>query len=182
MSLTVQSFGARHSFELVRDEVVIGGLAYASDMRSPKGNIAFASGSAHIHGIDTKITAKSANSSRGNLEFDIVKSNREIGALEFDRKGNARLELNRIDSGTDKFKIKARGLTSWWFLVEQAGYPVLELKPTEKFRRDAYHYRVNPRSRRMPERVLDELCVYVAFAANVYSTKMQGITTGRWPG
>jgi len=34
MSLTIKSFGDRHSFELIRDEVVIGGLAYASDMRS----------------------------------------------------------------------------------------------------------------------------------------------------
>ena len=182
MSLTIQSFGSRQSFELIRDEVVIGGLAYASDMRSPKGNVAFASGTAHIHGIDANITAKPANSSRGDLEFDILKSKREIGGLDFDRKGNARLELNRIDSGSDKFKIKPRGLTSFWFLVEQSGYPVMELKPTEKYRRDAYHYRVNQRSRRMPERVLDELSIYVAFAANVYSAKMEGITTGRWPG
>jgi len=182
VSLTIQSFGARQSFELIRDEVVIGGLAYASDMRSPKGNVAFASGAAHVHGVDAKINAKPANSSGGDLEFDIIKSKREIGELEFDRKGNAHLELDRIDSGSDKFKIKPRGLTSFWFLVEQSGYPVMELKPTEKYRRDAYHYRVNPRSRRMPERVLDELSIYIAFAANVYSTKMQGITTGRWPG
>lgn len=182
MSLTIQSFGSRQSFELIRDEVVIGGLAYASDMRSPMGNVAFASGTAHIHGIDVKIAAKPANSSRGDLEFDVIKNKRQIGELEFDRKGNAMLELGRIDNGTDKFKIKPRGLTSWWFLVEQSGYPVLELKPTEKYRRNAYHYRVNQRSRRMPERVLDELSIYIAFAANVYSAKMQGITTGRWPG
>ena len=128
------------------------------------------------------INAKPANSSRGDLEFDIVKANREIGELEFDRKGNAKLKLNRIDSGEDSFKIKPRGLTSWWFLVEQSGNPVMELKPTEKYRRDANHYRVNPRSRRIPERVLDELSIYIAFAANIYSAKMQGITTGRWPG
>lgn len=182
MSLTIQSFGSRHSFELIRDEVVIGGLAYASDMRSPKGNVAFSSGVLHVHGIDAKIDAQSANSSRGNLDFNILKDRREIGELEFDRKGNANLELSRIDKGTDKFRIKARGLTSWWFLVEQSGHPILELKPTEKYRRDAYHYRVNQRSRRMPERVLDELSIYVAFAANVYTAKMQGITTGRWPG
>lgn len=182
MSLTIQSFGSRQSFELIRDEVVIGGLAYASDMRSPKGNVAFASGTAHVHGIDAQINAKPSNSSSGDLDFDIIKSGREIGELEFDRKGNARLELNRIDRGYDKFKIKPRGLTSWWFLVELSGYPVMELKPTEKYRRDAYHYRVNQRSRRMPVRVLDELSIYIAFAANVYSAKMQGITTGRWPG
>lgn len=182
MSLIIQSFGSRQSFELIRDEVVIGGLAYASDMRSPMGNVAFASGAVHIHGIDAKINASSSNSSNGDLDFEIIKERREIGELEFDRKGNAHLELGRIDSGTDKFRIKPRGLTSWWFLVEQSGYPILELKPTEKYRRDAYHYRVNQRSRRMPERVLDELCVYVAFAANVYAAKMQGITTGRWPG
>ena len=182
MSLTIKSFGSRQSYELVRDEVVIGGLAYASDMRSPMGNIAFASGSAHIHGIDAQVTAKNSNSSRGDLEFDIVKGGREIGELEFDRKGTARLKLDRIDSGSDSFKIKPRGLTSWKFLVEQSGYPILELKPTEKYRRDAFHYRVDTRSRRMPERVLDELSIYVAFAANVYSAKMQGITTGRWPG
>lgn len=182
MSLTIKSFGTRQSFELIRDEVVIGGLAYASDMRSPMGNIAFASGTAHIHGIDAQITAKNSNSSDGELEYSIIKSGREIGDLEFDRKGTARLKLNRIDRGSDSFKIKARGLTSWKFLVEQSGYPILELKPTEKYRRDAYHYRVNTRSRRMPERVLDELTVYVIFAANVYSAKMRGITTGRWPG
>lgn len=180
--MTIKSFGSRYSFELIRDEVVIGGLAYESDVRSPKGNIAFASGSAHIHGIDTKIKAKPSNTSRGELKFDIIKSDRGIGALEFDRKGNIKLKLNRIDKGKDSFEIKPRGLTSWWYLVEQADTPVMELKPTEKYRRDAYHYRVNPRSSRMPERVFDELSIYIAFAANVYSKKMQGITTGRWPG
>lgn len=182
MSLTIQSFGDRQSFELIRDDVVIGGLAYASDMRSPKGNVAFASGALHVHGIDAQINAKHANSSRGDLEFDILKSSRDIGDLKFDRRGNARLKLNRVDKGADEFKIKPRGLTSWSFLVEQDHNPVLELKPSEKFRRDAHHYRVHPRSRRIPKRVLDELSIYVAFAANIYSARMQGITTGRWPG
>lgn len=182
MSLTIQSFGSRQSFELIRDEVVIGGLAYASDMRSPKGNVAFASGTLHVHGIDAQINAKHANSSSGDLEYDILKSKRDIGGLEFNRRGNGKLKLNRIDRGTDYFKIKPRGLTSWSFYVENDGRPVLELKPTEKYRRDAYHFRVNKRSRRFPERVLDELSIYVAFAANVYCAKMQGITTGRWPG
>lgn len=180
MSLTVQSFGSRQSFELIRDEVVIGGLAYASDVRSPIGNVAFASGKLHVHGIDAQI--KSKHSSKGDLEYDILKSARDIGGLEFDRRGNGKLKLNRIDRGTDYFKIKPRGLTSFWFLVEHDDNPVLELKPTEKFRRDALHYRVNMRSRRLPERVLDELSIYVVFAANVYSAKMKGITTGRWPG
>jgi len=67
-------------------------------------------------------------------------------------------------------------------MVEEDGNPILELKPTEKYRRDAYHYRVISRTRRMPERVMDELCIYVAFAANAYVAKMKGITTGRWPG
>ena len=98
------------------------------------------------------------------------------------RRGNAKLKLDRVDRGSDSFKIKPRGLTSWSFLVEKDGRPILELKPTEKFRRNAHQYRVNQRSRRMPERVLDELSIYVAFAANVYSARMQGITTGRWPG
>lgn len=182
MSLIVKSFGERQSFELVRDGVVIGGLAYASDMRSPMGNVAFASGALHIHGIDAKITAKNSNSSRGDLEYNVVKSGREIGDMGFDRKGKVKLKLSRIDGGSDKFEIKPRGLTSFWFLVEHRGNPVLELKPTEKYRRHAFHYRVNQRSRRLPERVLDELCVYITFAANVYNTKMQGITTGRWPG
>jgi len=182
VSLTIQSFGSRQSFELIRDEVVIGGLAYASDMRSPQGNVAFASGTLHVHGIDAQINAKHANSSSGDLEFDILKSGRDIGGLEFDRRGNGRLKLKRIDRGEDYFKVKPRGLTSWSFLVEKNGHPVLELKPTEKYRRNAHHYRVNTRSRRLPERVLDELSIYVAFAANVYSAKMQGITTGRWPG
>ena len=182
MSLTLQSFGERQSFELIRDEVVIGGFAYASDMRSPKGNVAFSSGALHVHGIDAQINAKHDNSARGDLEFEILKSSREIGELEFDRRGNARLKLSRIDSGSDSFKIKARGLTSWSFSVEKDGYPVLDLKPTEKFRRDAHHYRINPRSRRIPERVLDELSIYIGFAANIYRAKMQGITTGRWPG
>jgi len=105
-----------------------------------------------------------------------------IGELEFDRRGRMRLKLNRIDRGSDKFEIKPRGLTSFWFLVEQDDKPILELKPTEKYRRHAYHYRVNTRTRRMPERVMDELSIYIAFAANVYNAKMQGITTGRWPG
>jgi len=29
---------------------------------------------------------------------------------------------------------------------------------------------------------MDELSIYIAFAANVYNAKMTGITTGRWPG
>lgn len=182
MSLTIKSFGSRQSYELVRDDVVIGGLAYASDMRSPLGNIAFASGALHIYGIDAEVTARNSNSSRGELEYNVMKSGREIGELEFDRKGKIKLELKRIDRGADKFEIKPRGLTSFWFLVEQNGRPVLELKPTEKYRRNALHYRVNQRSRRLPERVLDELSIYVTFAANVYTTKMQGVTTGRWPG
>jgi len=182
MSLTIKSFGARQSYELIRDEVVIGGLAYASDMRSPMGNVAFASGSVHIHGIDAEVTAKNSNSSRGRLEFSVMKSGREIGEMDFDRKGRVKLQLDRIDRGTDKFEIKPRGLTSFWFLVEQNDKPVLELKPTEKYRRHAYHYRVNQRTRRMPERVMDELSIYIAFAANIYNAKMQGITTGRWPG
>ena len=182
MSLTVQSFGSRQSFELIRDEVVIGGLAYASDMRSPIGNVAFASGNLHVHGIDAQINAKHSNSTNKDLEFDILKSSRDIGELEFDRRGNGKLKLNRIDKGVDSFKIKPRGLTSFWFLVEQDGKPILELKPTEKYRRDALHYRVNTRSRRLPERVLDELSIYIVFAANVYNAKMKGITTGRWPG
>jgi len=182
MSLTVRSFGERQSYELVRDEVVIGGLAYASDMRSPMGNVAFASGSAHIHGIDANVTARPSSSSRGDLEYNVMKSGREIGALEFSRKGKIGLKLDRIDRGSDKFEIKARGLTSFWFMVEHKDNPVLELKPTEKFRRNALHYRVNQRSRCLPERVLDELSIYIMFAANVYNAKMQGITTGRWPG
>ena len=182
MSLTIQSFGSRQSFELIRDDVVIGGLAYASDMRSPKGNVAFASGALHVHGIDAQINAKHRNSSSGDLEFDILKSSRDIGGLEFDRRGNGKLKLDRVDRGTDSFKIKPKGLTSWSFLVEKDGYPVLELKPSEKYRRNAHHYRVNTRSRRMPARVLDELSIYIGFAANIYSAKMQGITTGRWPG
>jgi len=182
MSLTIKSFGTRQSFELIRDEVVIGGLAYASDMRSPMGNIAFATGTAHIHGIDAQVEAENSNASQGELGYRIMKSGREIGSLDFSRKGKIRLSLKRIDRGTDKFEIKPRGLTSHWFLVERSGYPVLEVKPTEKYRRNAYHYRVNPRSRRLPERVMDELTIYIAFAANVYSGKMKGITTGRWPG
>ena len=182
MSLTIQSFGSRQSFELIRDEVVIGGFAYASDMRSPIGNAAFASGNLHVHGIDAQVNAKHANSSNRELEFDILKSSRDIGGLEFDRRGNGKLKLNRVDRGTDYFKIKPRGLTSFWFLVEHDDNPVLELKPTEKYRRDALHYRVNTRSRRLPERVLDELSIYIVFAANVYNAKMKGITTGRWPG
>lgn len=183
MGLTIQTFGDRQSFELIRDEVVIGGFAYMSEMRSPKGNVAFSSGALHIHGVDAQIKAKTANSSNGELEFDIIKSNRDIGELEFDRRGNAKLKLKRVDSGSDSFKIKARGLTSWSFLIEQDGRPVLEIKPTEKYRRNAHHYRVHSRSRtRIPERVLDELTIYSTFAANIYSAKMQGITTGRWPG
>ena len=182
MSLTIKSFGSRQSYELIRDEVVIGGLAYASDMRSPAGNIAFASGSAHIHGIDAEVTAQNSNASRGALEYRVIKDGRTIGELDIDRRGKVKLKLNRIDRGSDKFEIKPRGLTSFWFLVEQDDKPVLELKPTEKYRRDALHYRVNQRSRRLPERVLDELSIYVTFAANVYTTKMKGITTGRWPG
>jgi len=165
VSLTIQTFGDRQSFELIRDEVVIGGFAYGSEMRSPKGNVAFASGAMHIHGVDAQIKAKTANSSEGELEFDIIKSNRDIGELEFDRRGNAKLKLKRVDSGSDSFRIKARGLTSWSFLVEKDGRPVLEIKPTEKYRRNAHHYRVHSRSRN-----------------RIYSAKMQGITTGRWPG
>ena len=103
MSLTIQSFGSRQSFELIRDEVVIGGFAYASDMRSPIGNAAFASGNLHVHGIDAQVNAKHANSSNRELEFDILKSNRDIGGLEFDRRGNGKLKLNRVDRGTDYF-------------------------------------------------------------------------------
>jgi len=182
MGLTIKSFGSRQSYELIRDEVVIGGLAYASNMRSPMGNVAFAAGAAHIHGIDAEVAAETSNSAIGKLEYRVLKSGKEIGELEFDRKGRVKLELERVDRGTDKFEIKPRGLTSFWFLVEQSGYPVLELKPTEKYRRNAFHYRVNQRSRRLPERVLDELSIYVTFAANIYTAKMQGITTGRWPG
>ena len=112
----------------------------------------------------------------------MIKDGRTIGELDIDRRGKVKLKLNRIDRGSDKFEIKPRGLTSFWFLVEQDDKPVLELKPTEKYRRDALHYRVNKRSRRLPERVLDELSIYVTFAANVYTAKMKGITTGRWPG
>jgi hypothetical protein len=111
-----------------------------------------------------------------------MKSNRAVGELEVDRKGKMELKLKRIDGGSDEFEIKARGLTSFWFLVEYDDKAVMELKPTEKFRRGALHYRVNTRTRRLPERVMDELSVYITFAANVYNTKMQGITTGRWPG
>lgn len=127
MSLTIKSFGTRQSFELIRDEVVIGGLAYASDMRSPMGNIAFAAGTAHVHGIDAQVEAENSNASRGALKYRVMKSKREIGELEFSRKGKIKLDLTRIDKGTDKFEIKPRGLTSFWFLVEHSSYPVLEL-------------------------------------------------------
>jgi len=182
MSLTIKSYGPRQSYELIRDNVVIGGLSYASDQRSPMGNAGFASGKAHIHGIDTEISPSTSTPTNGKLEYNVIKFGREIGELEFDRKGKVKLKLNRIDKGSDRFEIKPRGLTSFWFLVEQDDKPILELKPTEKYRRHAYHYRVNTRTRRMPERVMDELSIYIAFAANVYNAKMKGITTGRWPG
>jgi len=142
MSLTIKSFGERQSYELIRDEVVIGGLAYASDQRSPMGNAAFSAGKVHIHGIDAEVKASTSRPENGRIEFNVVKAGQEIGELEFDRRGRMRLKLNRIDRGSD----------------------------------------VNTRTRRMPERVMDELSIYIAFAANVYNAKMQGITTGRWPG
>jgi len=172
VSLSIQSFGSRLSFEMIRDEVVIGGLAYVSKMRSPKGNPAFAAAKAHVHGEDVEVTARNSNSSKGAMEFNVLKDGELMGRLEFDRKGRAELKLYRVDGGDDEFKIKPRGVNSWWFLVEQNGYPILELRPQKKYDRESYNFDVHPRSRRMPERIMDELCIYVGFAANVYMAKM----------
>jgi hypothetical protein len=179
MTLTIQSFGSRFSFEMIKDEVVIGGLAYASEMRSPKGNAAFASAKAHIHGVDIEITAQNSNSMRGAMKFYISKADDRMGELEFDWKGRGKLELLRVDGGKDEFKIKPKGVNSWWFLVEQNGHPILELRPTEKFSKESYDFEVRPRSRRMPPRIMDELCVYCGFAANIYMAKMASSSRGR---
>jgi len=172
VSLSIQSFGTRLSFEMIRDGVVIGGLAYASKMRSPKGNPAFASAKAHVHGEDAEVTARPTNSNRGGMEYDVLKDGDRIGHIRFDWKGKATLKLRRVDGGDDTFKIKPKGVNSWWFLVEQNGYPILELRPAKKYDRESYNFDVRPRSRRMPERIMDELCIYVGFAANVYMAKV----------
>lgn len=172
MTLSIQSFGDRLSFEMIRDGVVIGGLAFASKMRSPKGNPAFASGKAHVHGEDAEISAKSSNSTRGGMEYDLIKHGDRIGLIRFDWKGKATLKISRVDGGEDTFKIKPKGVNSWWFLVEQNGYPVLELRPSSKYDHVNYNFDVRPRSRRMPERIMDELCIYVGFAANIYMAKV----------
>lgn len=179
MSLIIQSFGSRFSFEMIRDEVVIGGLAYASDMRSPKGNPAFAAATAHIHGIDAEITANNSNKSNGSMEFYVSKGGDRIGELDFDWKGRGKLELSRVDGGEDKFKIKPKGVNSWWFLVEHNGYPIVELRPTKKYSKESYNFEVRVRSRRMPPRIMDELCVYLGFAANIYMAKMASRTDRR---
>ena len=84
MSLAIQSFGEKLSFELVRDGVTIGGLAYASKIRSPKGNSAFSSAQAHIHGIDVAIDAQKTNASTGPVEFEFEKEDYEFGLLKYD--------------------------------------------------------------------------------------------------
>ncbi len=164
---------------MVRDEVVIGGLAYASDMRSPKGNAAFATATAHIHGIDVEIKAEQSNSAGGAMEYDVIKQGKRVGHLKFDWKGKGTLKLRRIEGGEDTFKIKPRGVNSWWFLVERDGYPIVELRPTTKYSKEAYNFDVRPRSRRMPPRIMDELCIYLGFAANVYMAKMANSSRGR---
>ncbi len=173
MSLTIQSFGDRRSFEMIRDEVVIGGLAYASDMRSPKGNAAFAAAAAHIHGIDVNISAQNSNSSSKAMEYDLSKKGNRMGHLKLDwSKGT--LKLRRVDGGEDVFKIKPKGVNSWWFLIEQNGYPIVELRPKMKYSKEAYDFDIRPRSRRMPPRIMDELCVYLGFAAQCLYGRNRG--------
>lgn len=179
MSLEIQSFGSRLSFELVRDGVTIGGLAYASNIRSPKGNPVFSTGRAHVHGIDMEIEAKKTNASTGPMEFEIEKDDDEIGQIRFDWRGRGKLLLSRVDGGRDEFKIKPKGIADWWFLVEHNNYPVMEIRPTTKYNQKDYNFDVRLRTKRMPERVIDELAIYVGFAANIYMAKMAGVTTVR---
>ena len=118
MSLAIQSFGEKLSFELVRDGVTIGGLAYASKIRSPKGNPAFSSAQAHIHGIDIAIDAQKTNASTGPVEFEFEKEDYEFGLLKYDWRGRCKLGLTRVDGGRDEFKIKPKGVKDFWFLIE----------------------------------------------------------------
>lgn len=176
MSLKIQSFGSRLSFELIRDGVTIGGLAYTSNKRSSKAKAAYAKGMAHIHGIDIEIEAEKTNASTGPIEFEIEKEGDEIGQIRFDWRNRAKLLLSRVDGGRDEFRIKPKGITDWWFLVEHNNYPVMELRPTTKYNQKDYNFDVHLRTKRIPERVIDELTIYVGFTANVYMAKMAGVT------
>ncbi|WP_427454729.1 hypothetical protein [Litorimonas sp. WD9-15] len=179
MSLAIQSFGQRLSFELIRDGVTIGGLAYASKIRSPKGNAAFSAARAHVHGVDVEIEPQKTNASSGPVEFELEKDDYDFGLLKYDWRGRCKLGLTRVDGGRDEFKIKPKGISDFWFLVEHNNYPVMELRPTKKYRQSDYNFDVRMRSRRIPERVIDELCIYVGFAANIYMTKIVGANAGR---
>ena len=99
--------------------------------------------------------------------------------MEFDRKGRGHLELRRLDGKEDEFIIKPKGVNSWWFLVEQHRNPIVEIRPSEKYSKESYNFDIRPRSRRMPPRVMDELCVYLGFAANIYMAKVSKETNRR---
>lgn len=172
MSLAIQSFGEKLSFELVRDGVTIGGLAYASKIRSPKGNPAFSSAQAHIHGIDIAIDAQKTNASTGPVEFEFEKEDYEFGLLKYDWRGRCKLGLTRVDGGRDEFKIKPKGVKDFWFLIEHNNYPVMEFRPSKKYRQTDYGFNIRMRTRRIPERVIDELSIYIGFAANIFMSKM----------
>lgn len=173
MSLSIQSFGEKLSFELVRDGVTIGGLTYASKIRSPKGNAAFSSAKAHIHGIDIDIDPQKTNASTGPVEFELEKNDYEFGLLKYDWRDRCKLGLTRVDGGRDEFKIKPKGVKDYWFLVEHNNYPVLEMRPSKKYKQSNYGFDIRMRTRRIPERVIDELSIYVGFAANIFMTKMR---------
>ena len=177
MSLRINSFGSRLSFEVLRDDVTVGGLAY---IKTGSALAASASARAHVHGEDISLIMIRDSSTPGMVGFSILKQDRGIGIIDFNWRGRGRLALDRVDGGRDVLSIHPKGLVEWWFLVtDAADRPLLELRPTSRWSQADYHFDVITRSQRWPREVFDELAIYAGFAANVYMARNAGVVASR---
>jgi hypothetical protein len=177
VSLRINSFGSRLSFELLRDDVTVGGLAY---IKTGSALAASASARAHVHGEDIRITMTRDPSKPGMVGFSISKKDIDIGVMDFNWRGRGRLELARRSGGRDHFSIHPKGVTQWWFLItDSADRAVMELRPTTRWSMQDYHFDIVSRSQKWPDPVMDELAIYAGFAANVYMARNAGVVAGR---
>lgn len=177
MSLRINSFGSRLSFELLRDDVTVGGLAY---IKTGSALAASASARAHVHGEDIHIDMIRDPDKAGMIGFSIAKNGVAFGLIDFNWRGRGRLELNRKSGGRDIMIIHPKGVTEWWFLLtDSADRSLMDLRPTTRWNAQDYHFDVTLRSELWPADVMDELAIYVGFAANVYMARNAGVVTGR---
>ena len=153
MSLKINSFGSRLSFELVRDDDTVGGLAY---VKTGSALAARGSARANVHGEEIIIQVEPNKAKNGMVCFDIYKEKREFGELDFNWRGKGKLELKRRQGGEDKFNILPKGLSDLWFLItDRANVPVMEVRPITQWNAAKYQFEVHTKTERFPERVID---------------------------